>query len=239
MRYVIYFCWTFLVMGSAVAHADIYADQYGSLSAAVALLSDYTPRGVSLSNKKPAPHFNLNYAHKSGAYADGKITRTDLNDGDQGNTETILTAGFKESVYDLNFDVSVIRYIYAGSDRARHYDFNEGRLALGKDLGFAVLTASVNYSPNYFADSGAGWDRTLSVFKPLTKEVALFGTVARQSVSNNPHLRLPDYAHWQAGLSYYMGGFTFIGQYVDTSMQKATCGGGCGPRGIFIIKRDF
>jgi uncharacterized protein (TIGR02001 family) len=228
-----------LLLVSTSSQAAIYSDKNGTLGGCVALLSDYSPRGVSLSNKHPAPHLNLNYTHNTGAYADGKITRIDLNDGDQAGTETILAAGFKKNAFDLTFDVSGIGYIYAGADRNRHYNFNEGRLAVIKNFGFAIATVSVNYSPDYFAASGVGLDRTLHVLVPVKKNIAVFGKIARQSVSNNPKLHLPDYSHWLLGASYTVEGITFIGQYVDTSMQKPTCGGGCGPRGIFAALYSF
>lgn len=235
---LIYFALLLLVSSSA--QASIYSDESGTLGGCVALLSDYSPRGVSLSNKHPAPHLNLNYAHKTGAYADGKITRIDLNDGDQAGTETILAAGFKKNAFDLTFDVSGIGYIYAGADSNRHYNFNEARLAVIKNFGFAIATASVNYSPDYFAATGTGLDTTLHILVPLKNNIAMFGKVARQSVSDNQRLRLPDYSHWLAGVSYTTPqGITFLGQYVDTSMQKPTCGGGCGPRGIFAAIYHF
>jgi uncharacterized protein (TIGR02001 family) len=67
----------------------------------------------------------------------------------------------------ISYDVGFIYYAYPGAGGSLDYDFWEVQTAIGYDFGIASVTASVNYSPENFGDSGDAYYPKLAVNVPV------------------------------------------------------------------------
>ena len=107
--------------------------------------------------------------------------------------ETDLYAGISGETNGLSWDVGVIYYAYPGADDSLNYDFWEGALSVGHDFGAVALSGSVNYSPDYFGESGDATYLAVNVDVPLPYDVSLSGHAGYQSIDDEA-------AFWRAGL---------------------------------------
>ena len=210
------------------------------IMANVGFVSEYSFRGIAQSDENIAVQGGFDIAHSSGLYAGVWGSNVDFNDGDEANVETDLYAGYSGSANGVNYDVGVIYYAYPGADSSLNYDFWEGSLALGYDFGMFSTSASVNYSPEYFGDSGHAEYYSFNVDVPLPQEFTLSGHVGHQNIEDNAAFGVPDYTDWSVGLGYNLSGFDLSLQYVDTNLDEpGDCFDGCAERVIFGISKSF
>jgi uncharacterized protein (TIGR02001 family) len=223
---------TLLTAGSAVA-----AEGDHVFSANVALVSDYVFRGITQSNEEPTVQGGFDYEYAPlGLYAGIWGSGVDFTDA---STELDYYAGWRHSWDKLSFDVGAIYYDYPGSDGSLEYDFWEASAALGYDFDVAAATIAVNYSPEYFGDSG---DATYSAFYldiPLPYSLTLNSHIGYQAIDDNDTFGTPDYADWGVGLGYNLAGFDLAVTYTDTDLSKSECADGCDERVIFSVSRSF
>jgi len=226
-----------LVPLSAHAATDIFDAE---ISANVGFVSEYSFRGIAQSDERPAVQGGFDIAHSSGLYAGVWGSNVDFNDGDQASIEVDVYAGYSGSFNDVSYDVGVIYYSYPGADSSLDYDFVEGAVAVGYDFDVFSASASVNYSPEYFGDSGDAVYYAAAVDVPLPSDFTLSGHVGYQSIDDNATFGVPDYTDWSVGLGYTLGGFDLSLQYVDTDLNEPNeCADGCDSRVIFGISRSF
>lgn len=216
---------------------------YGlQFSANTALVSDYVFRGVSQSDEKPAFQGGFDVTHESGVYAGIWGSNIDFNESgvDGPSLEIDVYGGYSGSINDISYDVGVIYYHYPGAADSLDYDFVEGSLALGYDFGPFAASASVNYSPDYFGDSGDAQYYALNVDVPLIKDLSLSAHLGRQEIDDNDAFGFDDYTDWSLGLNYSLEGFDMFVQYIDTDLDETEdCADGCEERIVFGISRSF
>jgi len=149
-------------------------------------------------------------------------------------------AGYAGEYQGLSYDLGVIYYAYPGADDSLNYDFVEGAIALGYDFDIFAASASFNYSPEYFGESGDAQYYALGVDVPLPQDFTLSGHVGYQAIDDNAAFGVPDYTDWSVGLGYSYEGFDFSLSYVDTDLDEpGDCSDGCDSRVIFGISRSF
>lgn len=218
--------------GEQIGHFD--------LSANVGFVSEYSFRGIAQSNENPAVQGGFDVTHDSGFYAGIWGSNVNFNDGDEAQLEADIYAGYSGNSDGVNYDLGLIYYAYPGADSALDYDFVEGALAIGYDFDVFSASASVNYSPEYFADSGDAFYYAAAVDVPLRDSFTLSGHIGYQDVDDNAAFGVPDYTDWSIGLGYSLAGFDFSLQYVDTDLDEPSeCSDGCDARGIFGISKSF
>ncbi|MCW8930992.1 MAG: TorF family putative porin, partial [Gammaproteobacteria bacterium] len=93
------------------------AEGFGSISANVALTTDYYFRGISQTDNDGALQGGFDWAHDSGAYAG--VWASNVSFGDT-HLEFDTYAGFSNEVGDFGYDVGVIKYNY--NDTSSHDD---------------------------------------------------------------------------------------------------------------------
>jgi len=115
-------------------------------------------------------------------------------------------------------------------------------------MGFGSVTGSVNYSPNFYADSGDAYYYLLATSIPLPESFQVYGLkpifigeIGRQYVKDNTAFTTPDYTQWNAGIAVPVFGFDFKLQYQDTSLSDRECSNSnnCGARVLFSISKTF
>jgi len=108
-------------------------------------------------------------------------------------------------------------------------------VAIGYDFDMFSASASVNYSPEFFGETGDAQYYALGVDVPLPADVTLSAHVGRQEIDEGV-----DYTDWSLGLSYDFEGFDLSVQYVDTDLDEPSeCADGCDSRVVFGISRSF
>lgn len=229
--------------GSAGAAEDIYpiaAGGPGAFTGSVAVTSEYFFRGLSQTDDKPAVQGGLGYTHDFGGVSGSVgLWGSNVNFSDA-TVEMDWTAGFSGTVYGATWNLGGIYYSYPGStDAGAALDQNYGEVTggLGYDFGLFALGASVNYSPDFQAESGSAWYLNGNVKIPLGKYVDLGAAIGRQYIDKNANFGVPDYTDYKVGLSTLLAGFNLEAAYVDTSLSTIQCGN-CG-RFVFTVSRTF
>lgn len=223
----------------SLAHATTDAFD-AEISANVGFMSEYSFRGIAQSDEHPVLQGGFDVAHSSGLYAGIWGANVDFNDGDEASVELDIYGGYSGSLDKLSYDVGLIYYAYPGADSSLDYDFIEGSVAVGYDFDVFSASASINYSPEYFADSGDAFYYAAAVGVPLPYDLTLTGHVGYQTIDDNAAFGVPDYTDWSVGLDYNLAGFDLSLQYVDTDLDEpGECADGCGSRVIASVSRSF
>lgn len=210
----------------------------GTFSGNVALTSEYVFRGISQSNEEPTVQGGIDWTHEeTGLYLGVWGSGVDFADA---SSEFDFYGGVNGTLHGFTWDAGAIYYHYPGADDELDYDFWELALAAGYDFGVAGLSASVNYSPDYFASSGDAVYTALNATVPLPYNFTASGSVAYQWIEDNDAFGVDDYADWSLGLNYTLEGFDLGLKYTETSLDEPDeCADGCDARLIFSVSRAF
>ena len=82
-------------------------------SANMAILSEYSFRGITQSNEDPAIQVGIDYAHETGFYVGFWASSVEFNDGPNATQlETNFYTGYGGSVGSLDYDLGFLYYYY-------------------------------------------------------------------------------------------------------------------------------
>lgn len=219
----------------------------GEFSANVGLFSEYYFRGISQTDDAPALQGGMDWSASLdkdsglGVYLGVWGSNVDFNDGSNGATVEIdLYGGVTGDIGStgLSWDIGFIYYTYPGASSSFNYNFVEGQVALSYDFGIASTTASLNYSPDNFGNSGAAFYPKLSVDVPVGKYLTLSGLVAKQYIDRNTTFGVPDYVEYGIGATVNLAGFDVNLAWTDTDLTEAECGDACGMV-LLSVSRSF
>lgn len=212
----------------------------GNFSGTIGLTSEYSFRGISQSDEGPAIQGSVDWNHDSGFYAGVWGSSIEFTDA---SLEIDIYAGYSGEVNGFTYDVGGIYYVYPGADSDLDYNFVEAAFALGYDFDVAALSASVNYSPDYFASSGdavylASYLNVPLAFLPF--DTSLNANLGHQWIDDNAKFGVEDYMDWGIGLSSNIEGFDVSLKYIDTDLSEPReCADGCAERVIVSISKSF
>ena len=143
----------------------------------------------------------------------------------------------------VTWDVGFIYYSYPGANTAFNYDFWEVQTAIGYDFGPAAVTASVNYSPDFYQASGRAWYPKLAVSAPIpgVKGLSVAGYLAEQFVEKKTVYGIDkNYLEWNLGLTYdVFGWFNATVTYWDTNLSPGAADDGKTEAVLFTISKSF
>jgi uncharacterized protein (TIGR02001 family) len=218
-------------------------DLPGEFSANVALVSEYSFRGIAQSDEGPAIQGGIDWSNDlgngAGIYLGTWGSNIDFNDSSEASSEFDFYGGLTYGIENWSFDIGAIYYAYPNTSDSLDYDFWEIQAAIGYDFNVAALTASINYSPDNFGASGDAQYYKLAADIPLPHDFSLSTHIGRQAIEKNSVFGVPDYTDWSIGLGYTVEGFDLALQYIDTDLDKAECADGCDGRAIFSVSRSF
>ena len=213
-----------------------------SLSGNVAIISDYTFRGISQTQDELAIQGGMDLSAPHGLYAG--VWGSNLNFGEdigvgRAQAEMDVYGGIAPSLAGTDLDLGFVYYGYPGSEQSFNYGFLEFGVGASRALGPLSLGVSAKYSPDFFAASGTGiyLGGALSAVLPSTP-VTLSGSLGHQSIEDNAAFGTPDYLDWAAGLSAAVFGLDLGATYVDTNLSRDECFGGsdlCASRAVFSV----
>ena len=222
-----------LVLGSVFATGVTHvvaaeeAKSPHSFTGNVSLASEYSYRGISQSDNKPALAGGADYSHASGAYVGAWASTIkwleETSVYDKSQVEVDVYGGYKlELAKDVTVDVGVLRYLYPG-------DKNVGMVSPNTTEVYAALNyafAGVKYShstTNLFgaADSKGSGYLDLYVNYDLPIGVQLNLHVGKQNVKNSSAF---DYTDYKIGVTkdfgFASGAIAYIattGDAIDTA----------------------
>jgi len=206
----------------------------------VAYTTDYTFRGISQTLEKPAIQGGFDYSHSSGLYAGTWASSVDFGDSTQSEWDWYGGFAGELGASKLGYDVGVLSYNYtAGLDA---YDFLEVYGKLSYDFGAFALKGGVNYSNDYFNESGAATYIFANLDLPLGKDLGLSFAVGHQSIDDEDAFGTPSYMDYKIAANYSLAGFGLSLAYVDTDLDKDECFGGsdlCDSRVVFTVSRSM
>ena len=219
----------------------------GAFSANVNLTSEYLFRGISQTDEAPALQGGFDYevslTKPVALYLGVWASNVDFNEAagvDGATIEIDYVGGLRGKVSDSGFgwDIGFIYYSYPGADSSLNYDFVEAQAALSYDFGVAAVTASVNWSPDNFGNSGTALYPKLAVDVPVAKTgLTLSGSVAKQYIDKEDVFGSPDYVEWNIGLGYSVAGFDLSLAYSDTDISPSADGNA--EAVLFSVSRSF
>jgi uncharacterized protein (TIGR02001 family) len=247
-----------LAVATLTAFASDTAEPAFTASANVAIVSNYTFRGVTYTQGKPAVQGGFDLAHSSGAYLGvwgSNVSESPLN-GAAGEVD--IYGGYASSIGAIGYDVGFLKFIFPGGQIAgtgEKYD----TLELYASLSWEFL--NIKYSrtlSDYFGfnDESFGLGRGDSKgshyveanvayeFMPGWTFVAHAG---HQTVKNYGDF---DFSDWRLGLTRdFEGGWQAGVAWVDTDADKAlyticnSGGGACkdtsAGKWVVHLKRSF
>lgn len=157
------------------AASKIGAESDITLSANVALVTDYRFRGVSLSGGDPAIQGGFDISHSSGFYV-GTWASSIEGGSAFGELELDLYAGWGGNLAEgVSFDIGLLYYMYPTDGDALVDDFNVNYWEPYASLGFSIGPASATVGVAYAWDqSSLGDEDNLYVYTDL--EAGLPGT---------------------------------------------------------------
>ena len=203
-----------VAVGAVLAGAATVAQ--AEVSGNVALTTDYVWRGVSQSDSDPAIQGGFDYAHESGFYAGVWGSNVDFDEAvaDSADLEFDIYAGFGgELGGGFGYDVSLIRYMYPGSEA--DLDWNE----LNASVSYSIFSVGLAYSNDVFATDEDGIYYYGAVDWEFTPGYTLGAHVGQYDFDTGT----PDsYVDYGLGVSTEYNGFGFDLSYYDTNDDGET-----------------
>lgn len=257
------FSWFFLLV-TPMLPVTTFAQESSpySVSANVAIATEYIFRGISQTNENPAIQGGFDGAYALGGnvdlYAGVWASNVDFAENvgstpdeavDEASTEMDFYGGFTgavPTVEGLTWDAGVIYYLYPGAADSLDYDFIEGYGGLGYTFTDGAFQpefgVKVSYSPDYFAASGDAIYAEGSVGLSLPYNLGLGLHIGYQDIDDNDAFGTPDYFDWSIGVSKEIIGLDLSLAYVDTDLDEEECFGGselCEARVLFTAAKTF
>jgi len=229
----------------------------GTFSANVGLTSEYLYRGISQTDDAPAIQGGFDYevkiAEPISIYAGVWGSNVDFSatesasaiPTDGASIEIDWVGGLKGTIgaSGLSWSAGFIYYSYPGADSSFNYDFWEATASLGYDFGVAAVTGSVNYSPDFFGESGDAWYPKLAVDVPIpgVEGLAFSGYIAKQYVDKEAVYGIDDdYLEWNLSITYnVLGWFDATIAYSDTDLSPGSADDGKTEAVLFTISKSF
>jgi len=210
------------------------AQEESSISANLAVTSDYVFRGYTQTGEDPAVQGGLDWADSSGWYVGTWASNIDFGPGDDASIEVDIYAGYGWEANDVSYDVGLLYYAYPGADSNSGYDFIEAYAGLGFDLGAVSLSGAVHYTPDNFGETGTGWHMTSGLSSGLTDALSVDANVGFSQVTEDFG---EDYLDWNLGLSYSFSNLALDLRYHDTDAPD--CAGSCDARVVLSLSAEF
>jgi uncharacterized protein (TIGR02001 family) len=238
-----------MIAFASLVPGGVYAGDHEAFSANVSLTTEYSYRGISQTDKRPAIQGGFDYKHAGGAYAGAWASSISwLRDAERGtnvssgnSAEIDVYAGYAGKARHFDFDVGLLQYYYPGNFNSRWRQAaglkNPGTLEAyaGVSWKFVSLKYSRALSNLFGSPESRGSDYIdLSISYKARDDLSLDAHYGHQHVKGPGE----SYADWKLGATYSMGGFDIGLHYVNTTIRHASSVNADG-RGILSIKKSF
>lgn len=186
------------------------------VSGNLSFTTDYVFRGVSQTDESAAIQGGFDYVHETGLHAGVWGSNVNLETPNDGSLELDLYAGFANEIGAFSYDVGGIYYAYPGAANDLDFDFWEAYVSAGYDFETFAVSASLNYSPEFFGDTGDAVYYAAGVDVPLPHDFGLSAHIGHQDIDDSE-----DYTDWSVGVSKTWLEFDWGVTYTDTDLENA------------------
>jgi uncharacterized protein (TIGR02001 family) len=212
----------------------------------VTLATDYRFRGISQieGGFSPAIQGGFDFNHDSGFYLGTWASNVNFLGG---SIETDVYGGFRgQFTEDVGYDVGVLYYGYPhatfgpGENNNIQVDYYE----VYGSVSFSGVKLGVNYSPDYFAESGDFFYPYADYSYAFSDALSLSAHLGYNSFDEDTFLGNDDnYLDWKIALSTTQLGVTWTLAYVDTDLDDdEDCFGDedlCAATAVFSISKSL
>ncbi len=206
----------------------------GEFSGNVALVSDYSFRGISQTQTDVAFQGGLDWAHDSGVYL-GLWGSTIKFPEDDSFLEQDIYGGFANEVGAFSYDVGAVFFWYPKEEALNYWEFAFNG---AYDFDVAAVSAGFLWSPDYFGVLGDGYYLSTGVSVPLPVtdrlDVSIDANLGYTIMDKNLYEMevdevvvdaVDDYLDWNVGLTVgFPSGIGVDLRYVDTDISKGLGG---------------
>ena len=211
---------------TAIADGNDGEETASPWSVSLAFTSDYRFRGQSQTSRDGAPQASVNFESASGFFAGVWASTIDFSDtGDvDSEFEIDLYAGYNFSLGE-NTEGSVKATYYLYPDNPGDYEYWEFQGALSHDFGKVKLSGEINYSPDYFNQTGASFAAAAGIEIPLVDMLSASGHIGHQWLDDEVKFGTPDFLYWDLGLTLSLleEHVTLDARYVTTDLDDLEC----------------
>lgn len=194
---------------SVFAQDAVEEDAGSQFAFSAALTNDYVWRGVSQTDESLAFQSGLTYTSPVGVYATVWGSNVDFGEGSDADFEVDGIIGYNVDFSDnVNFDISVIRYMYPGASELSWNELDTKTTFLGS---YSVV---LNYSDDVWASGESGLYYGVGGSWELPADFGLAASVNRTDFGSD--VGLEDYTDWSVSLSKSVGPAALSLAYVGT-----------------------
>lgn len=219
---------------AAPALADGEAEETASpWSATLTVTSDYRFRGQSQNSRNFTPQGSIDFESETGFFAGVWASEIDFSDTFDFDSfiEIDVYAGYNFTLGDATEGSLKVTY-YAYPDNPFSYEYWEVQATLSHDLGGASLSGELNFSPDYFNETGDAVALAGGLEVPISEEflggsLSASGHVGYQWIDDNALFGTDDYMYWDFGVAMvWWDKVTLDLRYVGTDLDELECFGG-------------
>ncbi|MEO8365431.1 MAG: TorF family putative porin [Pseudoxanthomonas sp.] len=197
------------------AQAAVEEEAESPISWSVAATSDYTFRGVSQTDEKPALQASITYTAPIGFYVGAWASNVDFGDDTDAEIDTYI--GYNTDLGDefVNLDVLLNRYNYVGGSGSNDLAYNEliTKLTVGGHVNFTV-----GYTNDVYNSGEKGWYYAVGGDVTLPWDLGLSAGIGHSTFDGGV---ARDYTDYSVTLSKSWGAFTVGLGYVGTNNDGA------------------
>jgi uncharacterized protein (TIGR02001 family) len=212
------------------------ADSPHTISANVAITTNYMFRGVSQTNNGPAIQGGFDYEYSPlNLYAGVWGSNIDSDGYDGASMELDIYAGWSPSWQGADFDIGYLRYQYPKTGTSEN-NTDEWHIGVSYDvMGYFTPGYTAYYSDDFFG-LGNAWYHDVSVEVPLPYDFTLSGHYGWNRFDDSSS----NYQDYKVGISRELYGIGFDLSWVSRSDEEA-CGAPfqCGDTAVFTVSKAF
>ena len=191
------------------------ASAEGTVTANVAVVSDYVFRGISLSDNGPAIQGGADYT--ADAWYAG-VWASSVTEG----IEMDVYAGVTPTTGPVDWDIGAIGYFYPGADDdGAEFDYYEIKVGASHEFTEQISAgAEVYYSPENFGETGNALYWEINGTYQINDAIAVDAHYGNQNIDEpaGPGTE-DDYNTWNIGTTFAMHGFEIDLRYHDTDID--------------------
>lgn len=207
----------------------------------IGLATDYRFRGISQTNNDPEVSGGFDFTAENGIYAG--VWGSNISFG--GSMELDYYGGYRGKISeDLGYDVGYILYSYPSDDSDTDLNYGE----IYGSLTYAGLKGGVNYSSDYFGETGSYWYLYGQYSHDIIKNVSATASVGYNNFNSSDDMASflatesnpgDNYVDWKVSVSTAWQGLTWSLAYVDTNLSTQDCGGAdiCAATAVLSISK--
>ena len=205
-----------------------------AISANVTLASDYTFRGISQTDEKPAIQGGLDYEHDTGLYIGTWASNVNFGSGSNSSTEWDIYGGFAgETDGGFGYDIGYIYFDYKGDSE---FDYQEIALSFSyAGFGFGVI-----YSDEYLGNDGPEfWYPFVDYSYSFANDISIDLHAGYDDASDADFDFFgsdDSYTDWSVTVGYNYLGLDFALAYVDTDLDDLDA---ADARAVFSISKSM